>query len=164
MRSLDVPQANDLDTVRAVVRAVAHGADDTDAVSDFTDFSRRHAQYRLQAARVLGFVRLEGDDATLTPLGERLVESRPHSDVERQVFYEALQGSPVLQVLAPDLLGREPPSAEELADRLFQEAGLGRNTALRRAGGLLTWRGRILGPSSEGHAEARRPPEQLSLF
>ncbi len=166
MRTLDVPQANDLDTVRAVLRATSLGADDLDAVCDFTTFSRRHAQYRLHAGRILGLLRLEGDDVSITPLGERLVEAHPHTDAERQVFYEAVQSSAVLALLAPDLLSRNPPSVEDLAERLFREAGLGRNTALRRAGGLLTWRHRILGPSSEGHAERVTPSaaEQLSLF
>lgn len=166
MRTLDVPQANDLDSVRAVVRAVTLGADDLDAVCDFTTYSRRHAQYRLHAARILGLVRLEGDNVSVTPLGERLVEARPHTDAERALFYKAVQGSAVLSVLAPELLSRAPPTVETLADRLFQEAGLGRNTALRRAGGLLSWRRRILGPSSEGHTERVSPSaaRQLSLF
>lgn len=167
MRTLDIPQANDLDTVRAVVRAVALGAEDNGAVCDFTTYSRRHAQYRLHAGRILGLVRMEGDALSITPLGERLVETLPHSDAEREVFYQAMQGSAVLAVLAPDLLSRDPPTQDLLADRLFQEAGLGRNTALRRAGGMLTWRHRVLGPSSDGHrapTPASAPAQQLSLF
>ncbi len=165
MRTLDIPQANDLDTVRAVVRAVTLGAEDLDAVADFTNYSRRHAQYRLHAGRILGLVRIEGDAVSITPLGERLVEALPHTDAERQVYYDAIQGSAVLEVLVPGLLSRNPPSVEDIADRLFREAGLGQNTALRRAGGLLTWRYRVLGPSSEGHLErTHTEPTQLSLF
>ncbi len=165
MRTLDVPQANDLDTVRAVVRAVSLGAADVDAISDLTNYSRRHAQYRLHAARVLGLLRLEGDVVSITSLGERLVEALPHTDAERQVLYDGIQRSSVLEVLVPDLLSRDPPSVETIADRLFREAGLGRSTALRRAGGLLAWRHRVLGPSSEGHAPPTKSKAvQLSLF
>ncbi|MCA9538153.1 MAG: hypothetical protein KC620_04665 [Myxococcales bacterium] len=172
MQTLDVPQANDLDTVRAVVHAAWRGAGNLDAIADFTGFSRRHTHYRAHAARILGLLRVEEDEVFLTPLGERLVGTDPHTDKERMVLGQAVEQSPVMQVLAPDLLGREPPSIDDLAERLFQECKLSTTTARRRANGLLAWRRRVLGHALKGWpepapAEPAKPKtkgEQLSLF
>ena len=54
MMTLDIPQANGLETVRRVVKAIALGATTVDAVADFTTYSTRHTGYRLHAARILG--------------------------------------------------------------------------------------------------------------
>ena len=175
MRSLDVPQANDLNTVRAVLQALQSGCVLEVEVRAHTDFSARHTNYRLHAARVLGLLRFEEDHLALTTLGERLLETPPRSQREREVLFEAVQGSPVLQILAPDLLSRDPPRLEALADRLFEEGRVGRATAERRARGLLTWRRRILGPDPaptpaeaavdvEAEPEPAQPTVQLDLF
>ncbi len=164
MRSLDVPQANDLDSVRAVVRAVARGANSLQAVEDFTQFSSRHTQYRVHAARVLSLLRLEGDVLEVTTLGERLDESDPHGTDERQVFFDAIERSPVMQVVAPDLLSRTPPTLDELTERLFKEHHLARSTAKRRASGLLTWRRRVLGATLAAAPTPGEPAKQLQLF
>lgn len=169
MRTLDVPQANDLDTVRAVVRAVSRGALDWQQVAHFTDYSRRHAEYRLHAARVLGLLAAEGDEYRVTTLGERLLEAERNTDVERAVYYDAIQRSPVLQVLAPDLVAPRGPELETLTQRIIEETDLGRATAERRAGGLLSWRRQVLGhapvpPPAPAPAPKSDEPEQLSLF
>ncbi len=172
MRSLDIPQANALETVRQVVRAVDLGVTTRDAIADYTGFSVRHAGYRLHAARILGLVRPAGDEVMLTPLGERLVATEPRSQLERSVFYDAIQSSAVIQLLVPDLLSLVPPESEVIADRLFKESKLSHSTSLRRAGGLLSWRRYVF----DGAAEPRRrrtrrsepveaqEPVQLSLF
>lgn len=169
MRTLDVPQANDLDTVRAVVRAVSRGSGTRDLVSDFTGYSRRHAQYRLHAARVLGLLTVEGDTFMITTLGERLIEAELGSEPERAVYYDAVQRSPVLQVLAPDLLGREWPQLETLTHRLFETCEMSHATAERRAGGLLAWRRRIMGQEAAARPAPAPAPSvedavQLNLF
>lgn len=169
MRTLDVPQANDLDSVRAVVRAVAQGAAEVTAIADFTGYSLRHTRYRLHAARVLGLLHVDGDTAALTTDGERLLDAALGSDEERRVYHDVITRSPTLQILAPDLLGRSPPLLDDLSARLFELARLSRNTAVRRAGGLLTWRRRVLGEVTPAAAqpppfEPQRPPEQLDLF
>ncbi len=172
MRSLDIPQANALETVRQVVRAVDLGVKTAEAIADYTGFSFRHAGYRLHAARILGLLRQEGDEAALTPLGERLVATEPRSEVERSVFYDAIQGSAVIQLLVPDLLSLVPPESEVIAERLFHESKLSRTTSLRRAGGLLSWRRYVFGGATEkrkrrvtarNEAETQQPV-QLSLF
>jgi hypothetical protein len=172
MRSLDIPQANALETVRQVVKAIDLGVKTAEAIADYTGFSFRHAGYRLHAARILGLIRQEGDESALTPLGERLVAAEPRSEIERSVFYDAIQGSAVIQLLVPDLLSLVPPESEVIADRLFQESKLSRTTSLRRAGGLLSWRRYVFGDdaetrrrrSSRADKVEANEPVQLSLF
>lgn len=185
MQTLDIPQANDLNTVRRVVHAVMRGQLDMDGVADFTGYSRRHTQYRVHAARVLDFVELlEGGELRLTDRGRSLLDTTPGSTDERVVLSKAIERSPAIQRVAPDLLGRTPPGLEELADRLFKDSKLGSETARRRANGLLAWRRHVLGHVLKGqgrHPASAPPParpakparpappppddgEQLSLF
>ncbi len=166
MRSLDVPQANDLDTVRAVARAVKLGCRTPQEVADHTGYSLRHARYRLHAGRVLGLVRFEEDTVDLTTLGERLLDTQAHTQREREVFFDAVNRSPVLQILVPDLLSRDPPLIDDLSERIFAESQVSRTTARRLAGGLLTWRRRILGadPPPPPEPEPTDATEQLTLF
>ena len=91
MQSLDIPQANALETVRQIVRAIDLGVTRVESLADYTDYSTRHVSYRLHAARILGLVRLHGDEAELTPLGERLLITKLRSEEERADHGEARQ-------------------------------------------------------------------------
>ena len=182
MITLDIPQANALDTVRRVIRSVALGATTIESIADLTTFSSRHASYRVHAARILGLLHSEGDRISLTPRGEKLLETALYTPEERAIFFSAIESSAVIQLLAPDLLTLCPPSVEELADRLFQNSKLSRETAERRAGTLISWRKYVLGqtPSvrkndakteNKGAIKSQRARtngtaggEQLSLF
>ncbi|MCA9527976.1 MAG: hypothetical protein KC549_16930 [Myxococcales bacterium] len=182
MQTLDIPQANDLDSVRAVVRAVAEDHASLVAVADFTGFSKRHARYRLHAARVLGLVALTADASRPaapgldrpaevylpTALARRLLEAPLRSAAERGVYFDAINRSKALQAIAPDLLAASGPTVEALTDRLTELSDLSRATAERRAGTLLAWRRRVLDIQPENHD--REPsgvdgePQQLDLF
>lgn len=162
MRTLDIPQANDLRTIRRVVKAVASEAADQAAIRDWTGFSRRHTQYRLQAARVLGLVRVdEAQQVSVTPLGERLLATEPESAAARAVWYDAVSFSRALQIIAPDLLQGRGPGLEELTTRLVEMSELSASTARRRANGLLTWRRFVLDlPDPEPPAPRAQPATQ----
>ncbi len=170
MQTLDIPQANALETVRTVLRAVHLGARTIEDISHFTAYSDRHVQYRVHAARILGLAQLERDQVWLTTLGEKLMDSERRSDQERIIFYDAIQACPVIQIVAPDLLSDRPPTVEELSERIFQQSKLSLTTAERRAGGLMTWRQYVLNRKTpgrkpvQGRAKKNRKPVQLSLF
>ena len=173
MQSIDIPQANALETVRQLIRAIELGVTRVESLADYTDYSVRHVGYRLHAARILGFVRLHGDDAEITPLGERLLGTEPQTEQERAVYYDAVQGSAVIQLLVPDLLSLMPPQTDQIAERLFQSTKLSRSTSTRRANALMAWRRYILGhaaspkrprPSSVAPKPSKATGQQLSLF
>lgn len=168
MRTLDIPQANDLTSVRRIVRAVALESRTQAAVMAFTDFSRRHAQYRIQAARVLGLLRVdEGADLWVTTLGERLLAEEPGTPGELAVWHDAITFSRALQVIAPDLLNPRGPGLEELTTRIVEMSELSESTARRRANGLLTWRRYVLdlpdidlSDAEQSILSARKAPEE----
>lgn len=178
MDTLDVPQADDLAKVRRVLQALAElsteGPAGLMAITDRTAYSRRHTGYRLHAARILGLLRFEGEDAlVLSDLGHRLLEAAPDSADERAVWARAVERSAPLAIIAPDLLDAGPLTAATLAERMEVLVSFGASTALRRAGCLLSWRRQILGlvvpdaaPPAEPatHAGADAPRGQLSLF
>ena len=138
----EVPQANSLDKIRAVVAARAKGARDYQQMLEQTALSPRHLAYYIGAARVLGL--LEGVGwGQPTNLGDKLVNSLAGSEREMQIFREAVRHSQVLQTIAPGLLGHDEITVDSLADRIAALSGLARATAERRAETLLTWRRRL---------------------
>ncbi len=168
MQTLDIPQANKLESVRAVILAAHRGSETIEQISDFTGFSLRHTQYSVHAGRVLGLLRVEDEVVWVKPAGLRLLETETRSDAERDVLYKAIQTSKVMGILAPDLLRPTCPSLGDLTERLFKETTLSRSTAERRANGLLAWRRYVMG--QESMPKKREPKgrpkksEQLSLF
>lgn len=87
MRSTDVPQADDLGKVRAVVAAIAADTDPGLA----TGLCERHVQYHRHAARVLGLLRPQpwrvtdrGSALLLTEVG-----SREEADALRSAILDA---------------------------------------------------------------------------
>ena len=178
MMTLDIPQANGLETVRRVVKAISLGATTVDAVADFTTFSTRHTGYRLHAARILGLIHIEGDRLTLGSDGDSLLATNPGSPDERQIFFKAIESSAVIQIIAPELLTLCPPTIEDIRERLFKNTKLSRETAERRAGTLMAWRRYVLNqqssnaprnrsqqlPRENKKKSTRNRPIQLSLF
>jgi len=136
LRTADVPQADDLQTVRAVVKAAGSGGGVTAEIEQRTGYSDRHVRYRMQAARILGFVDV---NRKVTGLGRRLLQTSPGGDAERQVFREAIEASPPIKALAPRLTRAEEPDVASLCLHLQAHAGLSPATAERRARVLRSW-------------------------
>ena len=112
--------------VRLIVHSIDLGVRRVETLSDFTGYSIRHTGYRLHAARIIGLVSMDGDEAHVTALGERLLCTDPHSEAERAVFYDAIQGSAVIQLLVPELLSLVPPSTDTTRRAFFAQSKLGR--------------------------------------
>ena len=74
---------------------------------------------------------MDGDEAHVTALGERLLCTDPHSEAERAVFYDAIQVG-CHSILVPELLSLYF-RARTPSPRLFAQANW-RATALRKGG------------------------------
>lgn len=140
LKKRDVPQADNLRVVRAVLDALALGSATPEDITRTTTFSLRHVHYRLHAARVLDLVLFGRNLASLTARGRELVATPPESAQERDAFVAAVNGSLILQKVCPGLLDRKAPTVSEVTRRIEQKTGLARATAARRAGALLSWR------------------------
>jgi hypothetical protein len=142
LHQVDVPQADNLDTIRAVVEAVKKCGSDVLEISERTAVSGRHVRYRLQAARILGFL---DDGRALTSRGRSLLDTRPGSEQEKKVFTGGLQASAIVRTLLPDLLSEKPFDVGSAASKIVASTGMALATAERRARVLRSWR-RRLGP------------------
>ncbi|XXX72166.1 hypothetical protein WMF30_31420 [Sorangium sp. So ce134] len=143
LRSTEIPQADNLANVRSVLEALAGGATAKEAIAQQTGISLRHVGYALAAARVLGW--LGDDDASITPAGRGLLAAPPGTADERTHLRRAIFACDVVREVAPDLFEPAAPTAVALARRLFRfTAGIGKETARRRAQTLLAWRSQVL--------------------
>lgn len=165
MRGADVPQADNLDKVRRVVDAVAKGATSIAEVHRATYVSPRHVGYYLNAARTLDLVREAESGWVVTAMGSRLASTHPGSEDENEALRSAIRSSPILTVLAANLLAAKGPTPSALAKRISAAAELSSKTAERRAGTLLRWRKRLLSKqmSLEGASVATPSREQQPL-
>lgn len=141
-----IPQADSLLRVRRLVEAVANGhAESMRSAGVASGLSERHAAYYGSAAlETLGLLEDQGRRLQLSALGHQLLQAPSASDRERAVLRYAIERSPVVQVVAPDLLASARPDASAIALRIHRAAGLGDQTALRRAKSLLAWRDYVL--------------------
>lgn len=146
MQGSDVPQANSLAKAREVTRAVRDGAASTERVGEKTGLSTRHADYYLQAARVLEWIAMEGNRWRVTERGTSLLRTRAGSPAEAAVLADSIRQSRTLQQIAPDLLADRAPSVETIAAAIMGHVGLAGATAKRRAMTLLSWRKQVLTP------------------
>lgn len=139
LKTSDVPQADSLALVRRVLEAIA--VSPSTAVKDVaekTKFSERHVRYRLQAARILGFLQREGEPE-LTPRAKRLLATKTGSPEEKKQLVSAISHCASVQLIAPNLLTLPQVDVKKLGDRITRLSGLSPATAERRAVVLKSW-------------------------
>lgn len=139
LKTSDVPQADSLALVRRVLEAVAVSPSvAAKDLAEITKFSERHIRYRLQAARILGFLHSEVDPK-LTPRAKRLLATEAGSPEEKKQLASAVNDCAPIQMIAPSLLTSAELDVKKIADRITRLSGLSLATAERRAGGLRSW-------------------------
>lgn len=139
LKTSDVPQADSLALVRRLLEAMA--ASPSTAVRDLaekTTFSERHVRYRLQAARILGFLKPEGEPE-LTPRANRLLTTAVGSPEEKKQLARAVSDCASVQLIAPNLLALPQVDVKKIGDRIARLSGLAPSTAERRAVVLRSW-------------------------
>ena len=104
-----------------------------------TGFSERHVRYRLQAARILGFVGEDDQTLVLTPTGRDLLRTAEGSAEEKEHFRRAVGSCSIIRELAPNLLVGPEINLEMTAKRIAVRSGLSQATADRRAVVLRAW-------------------------
>ena len=139
LKTADVPQADSLALVRRLLEAIA--VSPSTAVRDLAEktmFSERHVRYRLQAARILGFLKPEGEPE-LTPRAKRLLTTDVGSPEEKKQLASAVSDCPSVQLIAPNLLALPEVDVKKIGDRIARLSGLAPATAERRAVVLRSW-------------------------
>jgi hypothetical protein len=139
LKTSDVPQADSLALVRRLLEAIATSP--STAVKDLsqcTGFSERHVRYRMQAARILGFLPA-ADEPALTARAKRLLATGVGSPDEKKQLASAVNDCPSMRLIAPNLLDSDTVDIKKLADRIARLSGLSPATAKRRALVLRSW-------------------------
>jgi len=140
LKTIDIPQADTLSVVRLLLDGINRSP--KERVKDLaatTGFSERHIRYRLHAARILGFLSDDDGRLSFTSRGRELVATVPGSAREKEVLRQAVSDSPIVQRLAPDLLGGSQLDWKEVAKKISSLSGVAPTTAERRAGVLRSW-------------------------
>jgi len=145
-RTLDVPQADSLPLIRRVVEAIHVGLKTVSSISEDTGFSERHVRYRLQAARILGFL---SDEISLTAQGKRLVITNRGGSQEHRTFCDAVRSCDIARLLAPGLLDEAEINSPAVAKRMERLFGLSPATAERRTRVMRSWRRQLVGATFE---------------
>jgi hypothetical protein len=139
LKTSDVPQADSLALVRRVLEAVA--VSPSTVVKDLaekTTFSERHVRYRLQAARILGWLKPEGEPE-LTTRAKRLLKTEVGSPEEKKQLASAVRDCSSVQIIAPNLLALPEVDVKKVGERITRLSGLSPATAERRAVVLRSW-------------------------
>jgi hypothetical protein len=136
LEAFDIPQADSLPTIRRVVEAIDQGGDTNNKVAEMTGYSDRHVRYRMQAARILGFVSANRE---LTKEGERLIQTMKGSAEERTMLRCAIEKSAVVRIVVPQLLSGDSVDKDKVAKAIAGLTGLSQATAARRAQVLKSW-------------------------
>lgn len=134
--SNDVPQADSLDTIRILIKAIKEFGSSLDTLEEVTDFSYRHLRYRIQAARILGFL---DDRCHVTASGRKLISHSRGSRKETDLFKSAIRKTLVVKALVPDLFELENVPVSQISKDLARQTGLSKATADRRARVLRSW-------------------------
>jgi hypothetical protein len=152
LASIDVPQADRLEAIRELVRAVGSGFRSPEDLGREADLSDRHVAYYLQAARILGLLALK-PEIRMLPLGERLLATTTGGLEEAEIFRAAVQANRALLDVTGDFLTNTEDRATVSA-RLQGATDLSPATADRRARTLVAWRESL---SSHSHARVAVP-------
>jgi len=141
IRTIDVPQADALATVRQVIEALsASSVVSTSTLVEKTGFSDRHVRYRVATARVLELI-TDGDKGpTLTVRGRKLLRTRVGSASEKQQLRKAVENCRIVREIVPDLFSASRFNFDEIAKKIMARVGLSKATAERRAQVLRAWR------------------------
>lgn len=134
--SSDVPQAENLDSIRIVLESIRNGCISNSEISDKVNMSPRHVNYRLTAARVLGCL---DSSLILTTAGETWLRRGRGTVEELEYLRSLIEGTQVYQLVVPDLFDFPRLSRASIAKRIQKATGLSASTSDRRAATLISW-------------------------
>ena len=144
IRTENIPQANSLESLRAVVEAVANGAYTTSDIEAAAELSRRHVRYYLLAAQTLGWIELGSVRPFLTDKGRNLLTLEAVSLDESDAIAFAILESDILKTAVGSFLTEVNTNRSKITERLLASTNLSRATAERRASCLIRWRAQLL--------------------
>lgn len=135
----DLPQADRLDLVRAVVELISQGIVSSTEIAARGLLASRYVQYSLRAARIIGLL----DDSApphVTSRGQTLLNTPARSPQERDVLAAAVGESNVLPPRAREFVLGADIASSQLTDELLEQLGGAESTVRRRVTTLSSWK------------------------
>ncbi|MDH5673699.1 MAG: SIR2 family protein [Myxococcales bacterium] len=165
--SQDVPQADNLDTLRSVVEEIATGG--AANLAEETGLPPRQLAYYLSAARAMGLLKQVDGEWEVTTAADDLMASDSGTPAESAAWRQLIEAMPLVRQHLGSLFDPAPTRAS-IAGTIATASSLSAATARRRAGTLARWRARLLAaqqqtlfdqpaPSSAGGAADVPEPE-----
>lgn len=137
IETIDVPQANSLHRVCALLALVDEGIEEKQALTRQLGLVTRELDYYKHAARILGFAHFEPNDFYLTESGKGyLCGLRPEGKMV--LLASAVRQAYVFRELLA-LIPEDALTKESVAEFLVERTGLNRTTARRRADTMIAW-------------------------
>ena len=141
LRTIDVPQADSLQSVRTIVRAIADSGETSPSeLSRVTGVSERHVRYRIATARVLNLVAVGDGHMLISERGRQLLGTTVGSPDETKQLRRAVEDCAIVRGVAAGLLTAGDFDFNGVATMIMKRAGLSQATAERRAQVLRSWR------------------------
>ena len=139
----DIPQADNIDSIREIVEVVNKGIINHKDISKATGYSNRHVQYKVASAIILGFID-KTENVFVTSNGKALLQKEKSSEKETKFLKECIKQTKFYKLIASDLFLSSRPDKNLLAKRIMDYGNLSESTAYRRAGTLIAWSNRIM--------------------
>lgn len=136
--SRDIPQADEMDSVRNVLDAIEHGAATIQDIAEMTGYSHRHVNYKILAAEILGCI-VSCRTKEITPAGRAWLNRERGGEEEARFLRGLIEDTKFYKIVVPDLFDVNAPSKEAIANRIYSLTKVTRSTAERRASALVAW-------------------------
>lgn len=134
----EIPQADNLDDVVNVARAVHNGARTFQDIAEFINKVDRQGRYYRLAAEILGFVSNSQNNSELTPLGEELVRSNEQR--RNEIVRSAVLNARVFQRMIPFFdLHKDGATREQVESFVEQVTDTTDSMIHRRTSTLISW-------------------------
>lgn len=133
-----VPQADELSKVITTVEAVYTGFTTDQQIADYVDFTARQGRYYRLAAEILGLLKNNNNNATLTPTGEELIVLDNENRLKK--IRTILKGNALFNAIINHIEGEEGGrSRSEVIKFLSEIIEAAEATIVRRSHVIISW-------------------------
>ncbi len=135
-----VPQADNVNAIEIVIKAVADGAKTFQDMADALGYRPRQGRYYRLAGEILGFLKKKGTNtSSITPFGKAYINA--NAEQKKGIFAKALLQAPIFQRVIPFIESKAGNgiTRNELASFIEKVTETTRGMRDRRAASILSW-------------------------
>jgi len=139
IKSSEIPQADLLNDVIEVIKAVSKGARTFQDIAEAIGKVERQGRYYRLAAEILGFLKNEQNHAELTPLGRKYLTAEERK--QNQILFDAVLSARIFQRMIPFFEKHREGITREQLEHFLSEVtqAVGPSMMPRRVSTILNW-------------------------